>query len=308
VTSVVIATFNRARLLADTLQALASQEAPHGGFEVVVADNGSTDETGAVVKAAAPTLPLEYLHVSTPGKSHAVNAAIAHARGDLLVFTDDDVVPERGWLLAWRRAFDETGADFGAGRILPRWGQEPPHWMSPALYGVLAVPDNGGQRLVGDELATRGVMPIGANMAVRRDVLGRVGGWRTDLGKLRGTLRTGEDHELFLRLVSSGARGVYEPTALVRHYVPPSRLTRAYFREWFFGNGRTVARLEAEYPSTTRRLAGVPRYLWRAAATDAVRAARAALARDSAARFAGSARLIWFAGFVREAWRPRRLA
>jgi GT2 family glycosyltransferase len=180
--------------------------------------------------------------------------------------------------------------------------------LSPALYGVLAVPDNGTRRLVGDELAAGGVMPIGANMAVRREVLERVGGWRTDLGKLRGTLRTGEDHEFYLRLARSGARGVYEPTAVVRHHVPASRLTRAYFREWFFGNGRTVARLEAEYPSTTRRLAKVPRYLWRAAALDAVRAARGALARDPAGRFAGATRLIWFAGFVREAWRPRRLA
>jgi glycosyltransferase involved in cell wall biosynthesis len=307
-TSVVIATFNRAPLLAETLDALAAQLSPPGGFEVIVADNGSTDATAGVVRAAAARLPIEYLRVATPGKSHAVNAAIARARGDLLVFTDDDVVPVPGWLNAWTRAFADTGADFGAGRILPRWAVDPPRWMSPALYGVLAVPDNGTTRLVGHDLATRGVMPIGANMAIRRAVLDRVGGWRTDLGKLRGTLRTGEDHELFLRLVQSGARGLYEPTALVHHHVPTSRLTRAYFREWFFGNGRTVAQLESEYPSTTRRLAGVPRYLWRAAALDAARAVRGTLARNPAARFAGTTRLIWFAGFVREAWRPRRAA
>jgi glycosyltransferase involved in cell wall biosynthesis len=301
-TSVIIATFNRAALLAETLEAMAGQECPPGGFEIIVADNGSTDHTADVVREASARVPIEYLLVTAPGKSHAVNAAIERARGDLLLFTDDDVLPVPGWLLAWTRAFAQTGADFGAGRILPRWGATPPSWMSPALYGVLAVPDNGTRRLCGDELRAHGVMPIGANMAIRRAVLQRVGGWRTDLGKLRGTLRTGEDHELFLRLVHSGAMGIYEPGALVHHLVPESRMERSYFRQWFYGNGRTVARLESEYPSTARRLAGVPRYLWRSAVTDAARAVRGAVSGNPASRFAGTTRLIWFAGFLREAW------
>ena len=140
-------------------------------------------------------------------------------------------------------------------------------------------------------------------------MLDRIGGWRTDLGKLRGTLRTGEDHELFLRLVHAGrARRLRTHRGRAPSAFPATRLERPYFRRWFYGNGRTVAQLETEYPTTARRLAGVPRYLWRTAAADAWNAVRGAVARNPAARFAGTTRLIWFAGFLREAWTPRRMA
>jgi hypothetical protein len=134
-------------------------------------------------------------------------------------------------------------------------------------------------------------------------VLERLGGWRTDLGKLRGTLRTGEDHEFYLRLIRGGARGIYEPLALVHHYVPADRLERAYFRRWFLGNGRTVAQIEAEYPSTPHRILGVPRYLWRDAARDVRRLLIASVTRRDPMRFAAAGRLLWFAGFLRETWR-----
>jgi len=94
------------------------------------------------------------------------------------------VLPDPEWLSGFERAFVETGADYVAGRILPIWEVPPPVWMSPALFGVLAVPDNGTQRLAITADGSSAVMPIGANMAVRGSVVSRLGGLRTDLGKL----------------------------------------------------------------------------------------------------------------------------
>ena len=129
--SIVIATRNRNVLLGRTLEALARQRWPREHLEVIVADNGSTDDTPAVVDAArARGLPVRYLCVNQPGKSHAVNAALRTARGDVIAFTDDDVVPEPEWLTGLVRAIEETGADFVAGRILPIWEMDPPAWMS----------------------------------------------------------------------------------------------------------------------------------------------------------------------------------
>jgi GT2 family glycosyltransferase len=217
--------------------------------------------------------------------------------------TDDDVTPEPGWLAAIASAFEETGADFLAGRILPRWETEPPAWLSAALHGVLAVPDNGEKRLTLDPDGDgRDIIPIGANMAVRTAVVRRVGGLRHDLGKLSGTLRTGEDHEFFLRMLDAGCRGVYEPAALVRHFVPRDRLNRGYFRRWLYQNGQDVARLESAHARSVRRLFGVPRYLWRQAAIDAVSMVRAGVSGDVPRRFAASTRLIWFGGYVRDSW------
>ena len=299
--SVIIATHNRSVLLARTLDAIARQRWPRESMEVIVADNRSTDDTPAVVEAArAAGLPVRYLFEQRPGKSHAVNAALALAQGDLIAFTDDDVQPEAEWLGALAHAVDQTGVDFVAGRILPIWECSPPDWMSPALHGVLAVPDNGTapQPIAA---GTSGVMPIGANMAVRSDVIAKVGGLRTDLGKLEGSLRTGEDHEFFLRLIHGGYRGTYEPSALVRHLVPASRLRRGYFARWLFQNGSDVARVEGSFASPIPRLLGVPRYMWRRAGTDIVTTV-ASLTVGSAERFASALRVLWFVGYVRESW------
>ncbi len=304
--SVLIATRNREALLDETLAALAAQQWPRDRFEILVADNGSTDNTRAVVESAArrPGAPrVHYRYVATPGKSRAVNALIEDVRGDVIAFTDDDVSPGTDWLRQLAMAFDETGADFVAGRILPRWETEPPSWLSSALYGVLAVPDNGEERLtLGPDGDGRDIMPVGANMAVRTDVMHDIGGLRPDLGKLSGTLRTGEDHEFYLRLLGAGYRGVYEPTALVRHFVPRERLTRSYFRRWLYQNGQDVSRLEATHAAGVRRLLGVPRYLWRQAAGDAVLIVKAAVAGDRRRRFAAATRLIWFGGYIRDSW------
>jgi cellulose synthase/poly-beta-1,6-N-acetylglucosamine synthase-like glycosyltransferase len=307
VVSVVIATRNRAALLGQTLDALAGQHRPGASFEIIVADNVSTDDTAAMVSAFAARAdapPTTYLHVETPGKSHAVNAAVERARGELLALTDDDVLPSPDWIDSLAEAFADPAIDFVAGRIKPRWEVEPPAWMSPELYGVLAIPDN-GDRPRAIDASDPAVIPIGANMAVRRAVMARVGGLRADLGKLEGTLRTGEDHEFFLRMVRFGYHGRYVPSALVRHRVPRTRLDRGYFRKWLHQNGQDVARIEASYPPDVPRLLGVPRYLWRQAAADAARVLRAAVRRNQPQRFAATLRLIWFGGYLREAWRGR---
>ncbi len=303
--SIVIATRNRSALLGQTLDVLADQQWPVNRLEIIVADNGSSDDTRAVVEHAARRdggAAVRYLFVAQPGKSHAVNAALPLTQGDLVAFTDDDVQPEADWIAALVRAVEETNADFVAGRIQPRWEIDPPSWMSPELYGVLAIPDNGVTRLPISANGTANVMPIGANMAVRASVIARIGGLRTDLGKVDGSLRTGEDHEFFLRLLHAGCGGVYEPAAVVHHFVPRERLRRDYFRRWLHQNGRDVAKLEREYTTQLRRLFAVPRYLWRQAVADAVRAVRAALTRDDRGRFAAWLRLVWFAGYIRESW------
>ena len=303
--SVVIATRNRQALLAQTLDSLAAQDWPCDRLEVIVADNGSTDATPDVVSSLAHRCgaPLvRYLYVATPGKSAAVNQALALATGDLVALTEDDVRADRVGLTRLAAAFDETGADFIAGRVKPAWEREPPDWLSPSLYGVIAVPENGDER-VPITATQQSVMPIGANMAVRREVFQRIGGLRPDLGKLDGSLQTGEDHEFFLRMLRAGFNGVYEPTAVVHHRVGAERLNRGYFRRWLHQNGRDVARLNRSYTQVqVPSLMRAPRYLWREAAVDGA-AALAATARGRRAdRFNATGRLLWFAGYLRQAW------
>lgn len=306
--SVIIATRDRAALLAATLEAISGQEPPGCAWEIVVVDNASVDDTPSVVAAAAAAspIPVRYLSERKPGKSHALNTAVEHARGSLLVLTDDDVLPSPRWLLAYTRAFEQTGADFAVGRILPLWEAEPPRWLSPALYGVLAIPDGGERRLLLARGVNEHIMPLGANMAVRRHVVDRVGGWNPALGKLQGTLRTGEDHQFALEMLDAGFSGVYEPEACVRHRVPAERLRLAYFQRWYYDNGGIDALLERRYPRTSRYLFGVPRYLWRQFASDLSSAALGAATLDSRRAAAGWMRTVWAVGYLKARWRRPR--
>lgn len=298
--SVIVATRNRRVLLEQTLQALAAQDWPRERLEILVVDNGSTDGTRAVVERAAATFPsIRYSRVETPGKSFAVNAALAASTGDLIALTDDDVRPEPDWLQQLAATFEATGADFIAGRVRPIWEVPPPAWLSPALYGVIAVPDNGDHRIDIGHGGSTSVVPIGANMAVRQSAMQRIGGLRTDFGKLEGSLRTGEDHDLYLRMLRAGLRGVYEPAAVVHHWVPAARLRKSYFLRWYWQNGQDVARLERTYPSDVPHVLGVPRYLVRQAAQDGVTSVRAV---GTARRFEAVSRLVWFGGLLKSAW------
>ncbi|MBA2304676.1 MAG: glycosyltransferase [Acidobacteria bacterium] len=299
--SIIIATRDRAALLHDTLEAISRQASPGYPFEVLVVDNASIDRTPEVVANAASRMgvPVVYLHESRPGKSHALNTAVGHAQGDFLVFTDDDVLPAPGWLAGYARAFTETGGDYVVGRILPLWEATPPIWMSPALYGVLAVPDGGTERLMIQDKPNNHIMPLGANMAVRRKVVNTIGGWNPNLGKLQGTLRTGEDHEFALRMVAAGFPGVYEPDAVVQHRVPAERLQLSYFQRWFFDNGVIVAGLERGYPTTPHYVLHIPRHLWRELLADIAGLALASLRLDIRTAIARYMRIVWFAGYTR---------
>ena len=309
--SVVVATRNRHTLLERTLDALVQQRCAREAYEVIVADNGSSDRTRTVIEEIARRAGgdrIRYLYVEEPGKSRAVNAALRLVSGDIVAFTDDDVRPDPGWIAQLIDTFSDPAVDFVAGRILADWEAPPPRWMSPSLFGVLAIPDGGTRRLPIARGLNEHIMPIGANMAVRSTVIERLGGLRLDLGKLEGTLRTGEDHEFFLRLLHDGRRGAYEPEAVVHHFVPGSRLRRDYFRRWLFQNGRDVARLERQYPPAARRLLAVPGYLWRDIAAAAAAGLRAATIGDAPQRFASSVRVLWFAGYAWETWSGRMRA
>ncbi len=247
--SVLIATYNRATMLSRCLTQLARQ-AYETGDEVIVVDNGSTDGTATMVRLAARRfpLPLRYVLVTTPGKSHALTAGVAVSRGGVLALTDDDVIVGDEWVTAVRALWREADIGLAGGRVLPSWERAAPRWLrvqSKVGFGELAAPlallDYGPARM---PLGTRAV--LGANMAVDRRALDQVGGFALDLGKLRGTLLSGEDHQLCERVQAAGYGAVYDPRLVVHHHVPADRLRLGYHLRWFFWSGITNAALDTE--------------------------------------------------------------
>jgi glycosyltransferase involved in cell wall biosynthesis len=276
--TILICTYNRAPLLREALTAIAALTPPPDcEVEIIVVDNNSTDTTPDVIAQAAARSPFRIvgLHEPAQGKSFALNRGLSAASGDIIALTDDDVWPDREWLLRIVERFRDRDVTFVFGKVLPRWGQVPPPDLLTSsaqdIWGPLALVDYGDEGTVYTADSTGQRLPIGANLAVRRDALMAIGGWRVDLGKVNNTLTSGEDHEIFSRLRRFGLySGFYDPAVVVQHYVPARRLTRRYFRQWFFWSGKTYALMLADlYPridlSQAKRHLGTPRFLWRQA-------------------------------------------
>lgn len=242
--SVVIGTRNRARLLAVTLDHLRHQ-AYADGDEVIVVDNGGSDDTREVVSQAAGNfpVPLLYLVERQLGKSAAVNCGVRRARGTILALTDDDVLVAPDWIAAIRRVFSDGTIGLVGGRVDPWWESAPPWWLrwnrpeSNAMLSPLALLHYGEPQELGERTA------VGANLIVRREVYDTLGGFNPDLGRQHGTLLCGEDHDFCMR-AAARYRCQYRPEILVRHWVPTDRLRIRYFARWFYWSGITNARLD----------------------------------------------------------------
>lgn len=237
--STIVCTFNRAASLQATLQSLARARVPDGcSWELVVVDNNSTDATQAVIESFLEDhcLPVRNVRETTPGLSHARNRGIAVATGDILTFTDDDVLVDPDWLVRIAEAFAEHGPAVVGGRILPLWETPPPRWLDSSLYAYLALADYGD-----DPLCLKTPKVWGANLSFRADVFAKYGRFSTSLGRAPGKLYAGEEVELLRTLLREGEKVLYYPAAVVHHRIGGHRTTKNYFRQWRYDQGELEA-------------------------------------------------------------------
>jgi glycosyltransferase involved in cell wall biosynthesis len=256
--TVIICTYNRAESLRDTLRAVAALAcAPGRQWEVVVVDNNSSDHTRTIVTDAQQDLPcLRYEFEGQQGLSHARNRGITSARGTVLLFTDDDVLPEPDWLETTLRGLDTYGADACGGFIAPLWEVPPPAWLSERFHGFLAIRSD---RTDDYPITRAGDAPYGANMAIKRAVIDQVGLFDTNRGRKGTTLASGEDGEMFERVLAAGFHVVFLGGSRVHHKVEAFRLKKAYFRRWRLQTSRNLA--VARGIPGVRRICNIPLYL-----------------------------------------------
>jgi len=121
---------------------------------------------------------------------------------------------------------------------------------------------------------------MGGNAIIRGEWVKRVGLFDVDLGRKGQQLTTGEDADYHERLLACGARGLYVPSLVIYHTIPPGRLTKRYYRRWCFFRGISLARMDRVRPQAVKRVFGVPRYLFGSAAQSLLSIARTAWRRD----------------------------
>lgn len=300
--TVLLATHNRAATLRGVLEAYCTLQAPHGGWRLIVVDNGSTDDTHGLLVSYAGRLPLVEVREPRPGKNVALNAALHLVAGDLLVLTDDDAFPHPDWLVQLRRAADEHPEyDIFGGMVRPRWERTPPQWLLLWVPGgpTFTITDTSAQ-----EGPTGAHNVYGPNMAVRSSVLEAGVRFDESIGPAQRSYAMGSETEFVRRLLQRGHRAWLARDAVVEHFIPDACMTRAWVLSRAVRFGRGQYRLAWQAQSGAARAShwfGVPRYLFRQAARQMVQLARARLLWDSEAVFRAQWELRFIAGEIEEA-------
>ena len=251
--SIILCTHQRASSLVQTLESFCRLEVPAGlSWELIVVDNNSTDDTRAVCDRFADRLPLLYLLETRQGLSIARNRALADARGEWLLFTDDDVDVDQHWLATLHAAtLRHPEIDFIGGVVLPRWEVPPPAWLvrhaQSKLPGVTMHFHIGDQERKLDSSDT--LLFVGANMGFHRRVF--IDGLRFDesLGRTGLRLLVGEESKVIRQIIARGGEGLYVPAAIVHHRNPRDRMTEKYVRDWFCGYGISLVRAQQIEPT-----------------------------------------------------------
>lgn len=226
IATVIVPTFNRSASLDRLLKSLMGMKRVDSiALEVLVVDNGSTDETERIVREiqrSQAAFDLRFLREPNRGKSSALNAGLRESRGELILMVDDDVVVDPGWLAGHERAHRETRFDAIQGRVLP--GLDPSGAAADAerLYEYNIPVVDYGEAVC----EVRGL--TGTNLSLKREVFESVGLFNPLLGP--GASGFSEDTEYSMRIREAGFRIGYAPHAIVYHELDPSRFGRGYQR------------------------------------------------------------------------------
>lgn len=204
-------------MLEKTLRAFQIVRIPEGlQVELIIVDNGSTDQTAAVVHASHHSrFETIYRFEPKPGKSKAQNTALSVARGEVLLFTDDDVEPAETWIEKMSAPLLEGRCEAVTGRIILAESLRRP-WFTPMHKVWLAYIDELPESL--PEL-------VGASMAIRRSVFDTIGGFDENLGP--GASGFGEETLLWMQMKEAGMKILPVTDTHVVHYPEASRLLRS---------------------------------------------------------------------------------
>jgi hypothetical protein len=278
--TLLFATYNGAHTLPRMLDALTRLKEPEGGWHVVVIDNGSTDATLDILAAFQQRLPMVVLREPRRGQNAARNTGLDARRGDLMVFTDDDVIPDPAWLQRLRAAADRHPEfDVFGGTILPLWEAQPPPWVIDVVPKGIAFALTPSDRGIGP-------MPLhwafGPNYAVRSRYFDQGHRFRVDLGPREGPYPMGGETEFLSRIGKHGACGYFVKDAIVRHIIRPWQFEPRWLRRRACNFGRSQYHVDQRNTGeeVSSRLFGVSRWLIRRQAESVSRLALAIIRRD----------------------------
>jgi glucosyl-dolichyl phosphate glucuronosyltransferase len=252
--SAVVCTRDRSAYLSQCLRAFEKQTLAQRRFEVVIVDNGSSDDTARVAAAFCDRHPnFRYHFEPRAGLSIARNIGIAASSAEIVAFTDDDAEPDPTWLERILGRFQEHPHDVGivGGDVVPIWEGERPDWLTEPLLRPLSA---GLKWSTEARMLRPGEWLIEVNSAYKASALRQVGGFPERLGRSGDLLLSG-DGAINHLIQRAEMLLFYDPEILVRHHIAASRLTKEWFRRRAFWQGVTMNRLYRFVEETARKQA-----------------------------------------------------
>jgi len=235
--SAVICSYNRARFVLKAVESIFSQDFDRNAYEVIVVDNNSTDDTLAELekfKQAHPGYNFSYYTEPNQGVAYTRNRCAREAKGELIIYLDDDSIASQGWIKNTVDFFDAHPEVYSTGgKITPYFLTSIPDWYSKYFFGLVGNFDQGSKvkRLTGNRY------PCGANMAFRKKVFDEIGYFNTDLGRKGAGLLANEEKDIYLRILERGHSVYYLPEVSVLHAVEGNKFDRNYVRRHSMGIG-----------------------------------------------------------------------
>jgi glycosyltransferase involved in cell wall biosynthesis len=251
----IICTRNRARLLDLCLRSVLRQTVPRGQYEVLVVDNGSSDDTPAVCAGHAAA-GVRCIVEPVAGLSRARNTGWREAQGPVVGYLDDDGQATEGWLAGALSAFHDVQPvpAWAGGPIDLDWHARPPAWLDAPLQECLGVLDLGDR--------PRWLAPHerlgGGNSFFPRALLAELGGFDERLGRVNNLLLSGEETQLQRRIEAHGGRLYYHPDIRMRHDVPVERVQPSFFYRRYYWGGITDAVIRRTLREQAPIVSGMP--------------------------------------------------
>ena len=226
----IICTYNRAKYTGALLESIAANDLDKSQYEILLVDNNCTDNTRAVCEAFATAhtdVQFRYVVEYEQGLSAARNKGIKEAKGDIIVYIDDDALVDIGYLRTyadWFASHSDTMAC--GGPVEPLYETQEPEWFTPYTKALLTAWCNYGSKA---REYPKGCYPSGGNAAFRIKVFEQVGLFNTALGRKGNSLMASEEKDIFDKMHALGMQIKYLPGTVLHHIIPQTKLEQDYF-------------------------------------------------------------------------------
>lgn len=228
--TVIICTYNREKYVGPLLESIAANTLAKTEYEILLVDNNCKDNTRGVCTQFAeahPDITFRYVVETEQGLSAAKNCGIREAKGDQIVYVDDDALVDSNYLSDYVEYFAEHPDVMAlGGPIEPLYETAEPDWMTPYTKALLTAWMNYGNQ---PREYPKGRYPGGGNAAYRKEVFTKVGLFNTELGRKGNLLLAAEEKDIFDKMRTQGLKFMYIPGPVLHHCIPQAKLEEDYF-------------------------------------------------------------------------------